>query len=111
MTTASEYTVSLLEDGAEIWAAVEPLLPSPSQAEPACVIGLVGWVGATREEISRLPQLRESHPGPLVAVVREPPGARGAHLRDRRCRINHINHRRCPLRRGRRSRSAQGRPS
>ena len=78
MTTPSEYTVSLLEDGAEIWTAVEPLLPPSSTAESACEIGLVGWVGATREEVARLPELREGHSGPLVAVVAEPPGARGA---------------------------------
>jgi DNA-binding NarL/FixJ family response regulator len=78
MTALSEYKVSLLEDRAEIWAAVEPLLPAMSQAEPACEIGLLGWVGATREEVARLPELRKVHPGPLVAVVKEAPGARGA---------------------------------
>jgi DNA-binding NarL/FixJ family response regulator len=78
MTDQLEYTVSLLEDRAEIWLALEPLLPPPSPAESACTIGLLGWVGANREEIARLPELRERHPGPLVAVLREPPGARGA---------------------------------
>ena len=77
MTAQPEFSVSLLEDGAEVWAAVEPLLPQP-QAETACEIGLVGWVGATREEVARIPELRSEHPGPLVAVIGEAPGARGA---------------------------------
>jgi DNA-binding NarL/FixJ family response regulator len=78
MTVPPAYTVSLLEDRAEVWSALEPLLPSPSPSGEPCEIGLLGWVGATREEVARLPELRADHPGPLVAVVREPPGARGA---------------------------------
>jgi DNA-binding NarL/FixJ family response regulator len=78
MTAQPDYTVSLLEDGADVWATVEPLLPSPPGGEQDCRIGLVGWVAATGEEIARIPALRDEHPGPLVAVVREPPGARGA---------------------------------
>ena len=78
MVAPPEYTVSLLEDTAEIWAAVEPLLPTSSQAAPVCEIGLVGWAGATREEVARLPELRKGHPEPLVAVLKESPGARGA---------------------------------
>jgi DNA-binding NarL/FixJ family response regulator len=78
MTVSPEYKVSLLEDRADIWTAVEPLLNPSPQAEPACEIGLVGWVGANREEVARLPELRKQHRGPLVAVLREPPGARGA---------------------------------
>lgn len=78
MTAQPEYTVSLLEDRAEVWPDLEPLLPSPSPSEEACEIGLLGWVGATRDEVARLAELRAGHPGPLVAVVKEPPGARGA---------------------------------
>ena len=76
------YVVSLLEDDASIWPSVGDLLPSWAYAElenpGAREIGLIGWVSATREETARLPALRAEHPGPLVAVVRELPGALGA---------------------------------
>jgi DNA-binding NarL/FixJ family response regulator len=78
MTVQPDYSVRLLEDRASVWGAVEPLLPAPSAAGSACEIGLVGWVAASREEIGVLPELRARHQGPLVAVVSEPPGARGA---------------------------------
>jgi DNA-binding NarL/FixJ family response regulator len=78
MTDQPEYTVSLLEDTAEVWPAVESLLAPAFEDERACEIGLLGWVGAKREEVARLPELRGRHPGPLVAVLREAPGARGA---------------------------------
>jgi DNA-binding NarL/FixJ family response regulator len=78
------YTVSLLEDGASVWPAVQKLLPSPARSEQgssgASEIGLIGWMSATREETARLPALRAEHPGPLVAVVRELPGALGARM-------------------------------
>ncbi len=77
-TDQPEYIVALLEDRAEVWPAVERLLPQPRKQKSPCEIGLLGWVGATREEIARLPELRARHSGPLVAVVGESPGARGA---------------------------------
>ncbi len=72
------YRVSLLEDRGSVWSAVESSLPLGSESADACEIGLLGWVRATREEISHLPELRQRHSGPLVAVVEEMPGARGA---------------------------------
>jgi DNA-binding CsgD family transcriptional regulator len=78
------YVVSLLEDHASIWPAVEDLLPRSPRAEQGTPsegkreIGLLGWVSASRQEIARLPALRAGHTGPLVAVVRELPGALGA---------------------------------
>jgi DNA-binding CsgD family transcriptional regulator len=76
------YVVSLLEDGASVWPAVQKLLPGWASTERdgsgASEIGLIGWASATREETARLPALRVEHPGPLVAVVRELPGALGA---------------------------------
>jgi DNA-binding NarL/FixJ family response regulator len=78
------YAVSLLEDGISIWPAVQELLPSPADTErggsSASEIGLLGWVSATREETARLPALRAEHPGPLVAVVKDMPGALGARI-------------------------------
>jgi DNA-binding CsgD family transcriptional regulator len=81
------YVVSLLEDDASIWPAVQDLLPSGAASEPegsdstgASEIGLLGWVSAAREETGRLPALREQHPGPLVAVVRDLPNALGARI-------------------------------
>ncbi len=78
MATSLAYTVSLLEDRSSVLAQVEQLLPAGSLASDPCEIGLVGWTRATREELSHLPGLRASHPGPLVAVLSEMPGARGA---------------------------------
>jgi DNA-binding NarL/FixJ family response regulator len=81
------YVVSLLEDGASLWPAIEQLLPdwagnTDSHGERSSSdereIGLLGWASATREEIARLPELRADHPGPLVAVVSELPNALGA---------------------------------
>jgi DNA-binding NarL/FixJ family response regulator len=73
------YVVSLLDDTASLWARVEAELPTQqAPAEAGCEIGIVGWVAAKREEVARLPDLRERHSGPLVAVVAELPGARGA---------------------------------
>jgi DNA-binding NarL/FixJ family response regulator len=78
------YVVSLLEDDASIWPAVRRLLPASAGVERsspgANEIGLLGWVSATREETARVPTLRAEHPGPLVAVVSELPGALGARI-------------------------------
>ncbi len=78
MATSLTYTVSLLEDRGSVLAEIESLLPEGSAASDGCEIGLVGWTCATREEIARLPDLRAAHRGPLVAVLAELPGARGA---------------------------------
>jgi DNA-binding NarL/FixJ family response regulator len=82
MRGSRSYVVSLLEDEASIWPAVQDLLPDWARTErsgpEASEIGLLGWVSATREETARLPGLRAEHPGPLVAVVSEMPSALGA---------------------------------
>jgi DNA-binding NarL/FixJ family response regulator len=87
MRGSHSYLVSLLEDDASLWPAIEPLLPAwagnADSHDEHCAsdereIGLLGWVSATREEIARLPSLRAEHPGPLVAVISELPGALGA---------------------------------
>jgi len=78
MTPQLAYTVSPLEDEAGVWSRVEPLLPPSADTSSPCEIGLLGWTDAGREEVRRLPQLRESHPGPLVAILTQTPGARGA---------------------------------
>jgi DNA-binding NarL/FixJ family response regulator len=81
---SASYVVSLLEDDASIWPTVRDLLPDwahPEHHNPgASEIGLLSWVSATKEETARLPSLRARHPGPLVAVVSEPPGALGARI-------------------------------
>jgi DNA-binding NarL/FixJ family response regulator len=81
---SSNYVVSLLEDDASIWPAVQRLLPAWADPAPessgTSTIGLLGWVSAGREETARLPALRAGHPGPLVAVVSELPGALGARI-------------------------------
>ena len=83
MSGSPSYVVSLLEDGASVWPAVQKLLPGARSGQVgsgASEIGLIGWVSASRDETARLPALRAEHPGPLVAVVRELPGALGARM-------------------------------
>jgi DNA-binding NarL/FixJ family response regulator len=84
MSGSPGYTVALLEDGAAVWPAVEKLLPGGARTEQdgsgASAIGLIGWVSASRDETARLPALRAEHPGPLLAVLSELPGALGARI-------------------------------
>ena len=84
MGGSRSYAVSLLEDNASLWPAVQDLLPSSTPTERSnsstSRIGLLGWVSASREETAHLPALRAEHPGPLVAVVREMPSALGARM-------------------------------
>jgi DNA-binding NarL/FixJ family response regulator len=76
------YVVSLLEDGASVWPLVQKALSGRARTEQGSGdtsdIGLIGWVSATREETARLSALRAEHPDPIVAVLREMPGALGA---------------------------------
>jgi len=78
MTDQPGYIVVPVEDRISIWETVEPLLPAVPRHPDLLEIGLVGWRGATREEVAALPGLREKHSGPLVAVLAELPGPRGA---------------------------------
>lgn len=83
------YTVRLLEDRTDVRAAVQRCMPrclldeedrDGHQVDGPTVIGMVGWMSATPAEVASLPALRERHSGPLVAVLRELPLARGARL-------------------------------
>jgi len=82
MSTPPRYVASLIEDSASLWPSVESILPegvrSSERHSERCHIGVLCWAGATREEVARLPDLKANHSGPLVAVVRDLPGARGA---------------------------------
>jgi DNA-binding NarL/FixJ family response regulator len=86
MSQPPGYLVSLLEDRASLWAAVERLLPangasaSPDEHSPDRDIGVVCWSSATREEIAGLGGLRIGHAGPLVAVLAKLPNALGARV-------------------------------
>jgi DNA-binding NarL/FixJ family response regulator len=78
MPKPKSYAVSLLDDTASLWSRVEAELPADEGGEAECRIGIVGWVAAKRAEIAHLPELRERHAGPMVAVIAELPSARGA---------------------------------
>ena len=78
MPKSKSYAVTLLDDAASLWPRVEAELPSPGDGEAECQIGVVGWLAAKRAEIAGLPELRERHAGPMVAVIAELPSARGA---------------------------------
>jgi DNA-binding NarL/FixJ family response regulator len=81
MSKPPPYVVSLIEDRASLWPTVERALPERAQVESrreqGCNIGLLCWVGATREEIAHLPRWRATHPGPLVTVLAQMPNALG----------------------------------
>jgi DNA-binding NarL/FixJ family response regulator len=72
----------VLDDRAGLSSAIEQLLAhAPSQTPNGQVsIGLLGWTNASQEEIDSLAKLRERHDGPLVVVLAEAPGARGARI-------------------------------
>jgi DNA-binding NarL/FixJ family response regulator len=92
MTDRPRYIVQLLEDRAGVWMDVKQHLPAesagagsssrvgPREARGGCTIGLVGWISATPAETAVLSSLRQRHEGPIVAVLCEPPAARGARL-------------------------------
>jgi DNA-binding NarL/FixJ family response regulator len=70
----------VLDDRASLSGLILSSLPASSpEAQPTnVVIGVLGWVNAGQNEIASLAQLRDHHPGPLVAVLAETPGPRGA---------------------------------
>jgi len=71
----------LLADGAEVWPrALRVLGDSVSVRDSAGpdTIGVVGWTRATRPEVAQLDELRERHPGAIVALLAELPSVRGA---------------------------------
>lgn len=74
-------TVNLLLDEADLWARAARVLGDQVRLQDSHdpdVIGIVGWTSATRAEVARLDELREQHPGPIVALLAEMPAARGA---------------------------------
>jgi DNA-binding NarL/FixJ family response regulator len=80
VTTSTLYAVCVLDDPASLSALIQQTLPA-SSLEPTAdrmTIGLLGWTNANQEEIASLAELRDRHPGPLVAILAETPGARGA---------------------------------
>jgi DNA-binding NarL/FixJ family response regulator len=82
LTDATAYAAHLLDDRASLSKLIEQAVPL-SALEPAAgrlVIGLVGWASASQGEIDSLAELRDQHDGPLVAVLAEAPGARGARV-------------------------------
>jgi DNA-binding NarL/FixJ family response regulator len=73
-------SLKLLHDHAGLWPAVLEVLgdgPEPG-LEGDDLVGIVTWTAATREEVAELGALREDHDGPIVAILREMPTARGA---------------------------------
>jgi DNA-binding NarL/FixJ family response regulator len=70
-----------LQDDAGLWPDAASLLGERVRAgergDPGA-IGVVSWIGATREEVAALPALRGEHPGPIVVIVGDRPSTRGA---------------------------------
>jgi DNA-binding NarL/FixJ family response regulator len=82
LTELAAYVAAVLDDRAGLSSAIEQLLAhAPSQTPNGQVsIGLLGWTNACQQEIDSLAELRDRHDGPLVAVLAEAPGARGARV-------------------------------
>jgi DNA-binding NarL/FixJ family response regulator len=80
VTTSILYAACVLDDPASLSTLIQQTLPaSASKSTPErTMIGLLGWTNANQEEIASLAELRDRHPGPLVAILAETPGARGA---------------------------------
>lgn len=74
------YAARLLDDRAALSQLIEASLPAGALdlADDRVPIGLLGWANADTEEIASLTALRERHAGPLVAVLAQIPGPRGA---------------------------------
>jgi DNA-binding NarL/FixJ family response regulator len=78
---ADPVPIILLADGADVWPRARRMLGdevSVQEADGPDVIGVVGWTRATRPEVAALDELRERHPGPIVALMAELPSVRGA---------------------------------
>jgi DNA-binding NarL/FixJ family response regulator len=74
-------TLILLADDADVWPRALRVLGdhvSLEEADTPDVIGVVGWTCATREEVAALDEMRERHPGPIVALLADLPSVRGA---------------------------------
>lgn len=83
MTDRPPFTVQLLEDPTGVRAELVCHLPAAAWSDDSgsrLAIGLVGWSRASPEEGAALARLRKRHDGPIVAVLRELPAARGARL-------------------------------
>jgi len=76
------YAACLLDDIGSLSSIIEQHLPASATgpADGRITIGLLGWTNASQDEIASLAGLRDRHDGPLVAVLAEPPTARGARV-------------------------------
>ncbi len=82
VTDLSIYAARLLDDRASLSTVILRSLPDWARGpvDGRVLIGLVGWISAGQAEIASLAGLRDEHAGPLVAVLAETPGARGARV-------------------------------
>jgi DNA-binding NarL/FixJ family response regulator len=82
MSNPASYTAWVLDDRASLLSLIEQHLPTSAMeaSDRRPRIGLIGWTSAAQGEIDSLAELRGRHDGPLVAVLAEAPGARGARV-------------------------------
>lgn len=80
MTSSAVWVACLLDDRASLATIIERHLQASEPADGRLVIGLLGWTSASQAEIATLAELRVQHDGPLVAVLANLPGARGARV-------------------------------
>jgi DNA-binding NarL/FixJ family response regulator len=73
--------IRLLHDDAGLWPRVVELLNGRArivEADLPHTVGILTWKRAARAEVAELPEVRERHHGPLVAILAELPSTRGA---------------------------------
>jgi DNA-binding NarL/FixJ family response regulator len=80
VTGSAACAVCLLDDRASLATIIERHMPVSEPADGRPLIGLLGWMSASQEEIATLAELRAQHDGPLVAVLANLPSARGARV-------------------------------
>jgi DNA-binding NarL/FixJ family response regulator len=77
-------SLRLLADGGGLWSDAVSIVGQRARIldddDPHAddAIGIVTWRRATRAEIASLHELRESHSGPIVALLAELPSTRGS---------------------------------
>jgi DNA-binding NarL/FixJ family response regulator len=82
--SVSSVRVRLLHDDGGLWSRALAALGDEVEVlgddggDGDQVIGVVTWKRATRAEVAQLAALRETHAGPLVAILAELPSTRGS---------------------------------
>jgi DNA-binding NarL/FixJ family response regulator len=80
VTHPPQLSIRLLHDDAGLWKRVVGILGERTLVidDATDAVGILTWKRATRAEVAELPEVRERHAGPVVAILSELPSTRGA---------------------------------